>query len=382
MATMNFLTRRSVIVLFAISLLAGSVYSQDIFIRVNQAGYLPEDTKRAIAFSREPLRDTNFLVRTKSSVMFVGKVRPIASPGWGGNFTYFYELDLSLVRNVGRYTIQLVNANTVSQEFQIGDYPTYQEDLLFFMRQQRCGYNPFLDAVCHKRDGRSFYAPFPDGTFVDASGGWHDAGDQLKYLITASNATARMMLAYELEKRKFSDTVDALGRPWPNGIPDVLDEAKWGLDWIHKLHPAKDLLIHQVADDRDHRGFKLPDQDNADYGWGPNSYRPAYFADGKPQGLGQYKSRSTGVANIAGRSAAAMAMADRLWRLDIKDPMFAAECLKDAEELYANGQATGRLSTRQFVRSSLPLQRRYLGGRYGMGRSGIIQIDTKARLFG
>ena len=72
-----------------------------------------------------------------------------------------------------------------------------------------------------------------------------------------------------------------------------------------------DQLFHQVADDRDHRGFKLPDQDNADYGWGPNSYRPVYFADGKPQGLSQFKSRSTGVANIAGRSAAAMAMAYR-----------------------------------------------------------------------
>ena len=81
------------------------------------------------------------------------------------------------------------------------------------MRQQRCGYNPFLDMVCHQRDGRSFYAPFPDETFVDASGGWHDAGDQLKYLITASNATARMMLAYELEKDKFADLVDDYGTP-------------------------------------------------------------------------------------------------------------------------------------------------------------------------
>src|ERR1051326_3390595 len=75
-----------------------------------------------------------------------------------------------------------------------------------------------------------------------------------------------------------------------NGIPDVLDEAKWGLDWIHKLHPAPDQLFHQVADDRDHRGFKLPDQDIADYGWGPNSYRPVYFANGKLQGLRDRKS--------------------------------------------------------------------------------------------
>lgn len=124
------------------------------------------------------------------------------------------------------------------------------------MRQQRCGYNPYLDMVCHMRDGRTVYAPIPDGSFIDASGGWHDAGDQLKYLITASNATARVLLSFELARDKFKDMVDALGRPQPNGIPDVLDEAKWGLDWIHKLHPAPDQLFHQVADDRDHRGFK------------------------------------------------------------------------------------------------------------------------------
>ena len=118
----------------------------------------------------------------------------------------------------------------------------------------------------------------PDGTVIDVTGGWHDAGDQLKYLITASNATARMLLAYELEKNKFSDKVDGLGAERPNGVPDVLDEARWGLDWIFKLHPAPDQLFHQVADDRDHRGFRLPQDNLADYGWGPNGYRPVYFA--------------------------------------------------------------------------------------------------------
>ena len=206
------------------------------------------------------------------------------------------------------------------------------------MRQQRCGYNPYLNRSCHLSDGRSVYAPFADGTFVDAVGGWHDAGDQLKYLITASNATARMMLAYELEPAKFGDNVDELGREQPNGVPDVLDEAYWGLVWIHKLHPAAGLLIHQVADDRDHRGFKLPDEDNADYGWGKNSFRPAYFADGKPQGLGKWKSRSTGVANIAGRSAAAMAMAYRIWKKDLKKTAFADKCLNAARDLYAMGK--------------------------------------------
>ena len=317
----------------------GQAFAVDAHIRVNQAGYLAADRKVAILFSRAPLSG-RFQVRDAGSkrVVFEHNLsKSAAPPSWGGQFPHYYDLDLSTVRITGRYYIEV--AGIRSAEFPIGDYPTFQEDLLFFMRQQRCGYNPFLDMVCHRRDGRAFYAPFPDGTFVDASGGWHDAGDQLKYLITASNATARMMLAYELERSKFIDNTDALGRgDRPNGIPDVLDEAKWGLEWILKLHPSADELFHQVADDRDHRGFKMPDNDNADYGWGANSYRPVYFADGRPQGLGQWKSRSTGVANIAGRSAAAFAMAYRIWKYELRDGAFAARCLRAAQTLYAMGK--------------------------------------------
>lgn len=311
----------------------------DVHIRVNQVGYRVGDRKSAIAMSRGAIAHRFSVVDAASNtVAYTGTVtRSTSTHSWGGRFEHFYELDFSSVRRAGRYYLAIGEIH--SREFAIGEYPAYQEDLLFFMRQQRCGYNPFLDVACHRRDGRSFYAPFADTTFVDGSGGWHDAGDQLKYLITASNATARMLLAYELHRSKFIDNVDALGREdRPNGIPDILDEARWGLQWIHKLHPAPDQLFHQVADDRDHRGFKMPDNDNADYGWGPNSYRPVYFADGKPQGLGQWRSRSTGVANIAGRSAAAMAMAYRIWSTDLKDPLFAAQCLRAAEELYAMGK--------------------------------------------
>ena len=329
--------------LFAILLLAFCALAsgQDVNIRANQAGYLQTDRKVAIAFSRDPLPDTAFLIRNEGrGVVWSGRVQGVAPPNWGPAFPHYYALDFSAMSpNPGKYSIQLVKAGITSSTFSIGEYPGYQEDLLHFMRQQRCGYNPFLDVACHRLDGRSFYGPFPDETFIDASGGWHDAGDQLKYLITASNATARMMLAYEMQKAKFGDFADAMGREGrSNGIADILDEAKWGLDWIHKLHPKADQLFHQVADDRDHRGFKYPDKDNADYGWGQNSYRPLYFADGKPQGLSQFKSRSTGVANIAGRSAAAMAIAYRIWSTDLKDPNFAAECLADAESLYAMGK--------------------------------------------
>jgi Predicted xylanase/chitin deacetylase len=337
----NFLrkTVRFLSLLSGITLFSAAVFAQAAHIRINQVGYLPEETKKAVAFSKAPLEGDFLLIdaATKAEI-YRAPLKSAQAANWGVDFPYYYELDFSAVKSAGRYFLRLEKTSAVSREFSVGAYPAYQEDLLFFMHQQRCGYNPFLDMVCHKRDGRTFYAPIPDGSFIDASGGWHDAGDQLKYLITASNATARMLLAYELEKNKFADLVDDYGRPRPNGIPDVLDEAKWGLDWILKLHPRPDWLFHQVADDRDHRGFKMPDRDNADYGWGENSYRPVYFADGKPQGLREYKSKSTGVANIAGRSAAAMAMASRIWRSDLKNHLQAEIYLKNAVELYEMGR--------------------------------------------
>lgn len=311
-----------------------------LYIRINQAGYLPEDFKSGIVFSHTPVKEQFRLVEevTGDLVATLNPIRTKAA-GWGA-FEYYYELDFSDAKGPGRYYLEAVETGIRSSGFTIsgGAYDFQQEKLLGFMRQQRCGYNPYLDVECHQHDGRSFYGPMPDSTFVDVSGGWHDAGDQLKYLITGSYATGHMLLAYELYPDRFSDLTNDLGQPGPNGIPDLLDEARWGLDWIHKLHPAPDQLVHQVADDRDHVGWKMPDKDRSDYGWGENSYRTAYFATGEPQGLMRYKSEATGVSNLAGRSAAAMALAARIWRDDMKDPEFAERCLEAAKSLYQMGR--------------------------------------------
>jgi hypothetical protein len=314
------------------------VDSSAVHLRVNLLGYLEDDSKVAVVFSHRVV-NTGFAVvgAATDEVVHAGPLRPSGVEGWG-TFPYYYEADFSDVATPGRYYLRIGDHR--SPTFAIGGsaYGDTHEDLLGFMRQQRCGYNPFLDMVCHQRDGRSFYGPMPDSTFVDVSGGWHDAGDQLKYLITGSNATARMLLAYELAAARFADFANHLGQPRPNGIPDVLDEAKWGLDWLHKMHPGPDQLVHQVADDRDHIGWKMPDADSSDYGWGPNSYRAAYFATGRPQGLAEHQSEATGIANLAGRVAAAMAMGYRVWTAEGLDSAFADRSLTAAREVYAMGR--------------------------------------------
>jgi len=313
---------------------------EKIYIRVNQLGYLPGESKIAIAFSHAAIKEKFLLISddSKSSITAL-KTKRSKSKGWG-TFNYYYEIDFSQIELPGSYFLQGEKSQSKSQTFSISSkaYQNQTETLLGFMRQQRCGYNPFLDLVCHQHDGRSMFGPMPDSTFVDVSGGWHDAGDQLKYLITSSYASAHMLLAYELYPDKFADQVNALGQAFPNNIPDVLDEAKWGLDWIHKLHPSPSQLFHQVADDRDHLGWKMPDNDPSDYGWGPNAYRVAYFATGEPQGLREYKSEATGIANLAGRSAAAMALAARIWKDHLNDAAYSEKCLAAARSLYQLGK--------------------------------------------
>ncbi len=312
--------------------------AQQIFLRINQLGYKPAAPKIAIAFARENLpRQFSVIDAVAKQTVVALATRPIE--GRWGEFDHFAQLDFSSFSKSGRYFVEIGDARSTEFQINASAYSELPDELLEFMRQQRCGYNPWLDAVCHSFDGRTAYGPMLAGTYVDARGGWHDAGDLLKYLLTASNATAQMLLAYRLRPGQFEDRFNAFGQPGPNGVADVLDEARWGLDWMLRLHPAPDQLYHQVADDRDHKGWRLPQNETVDYGWGAGSYRVVYFADGQPQGLREFKSESTGVANLAGRYAAAMALGYQIWKDDPKRREYATTLLGAGREVYALGKA-------------------------------------------
>ncbi len=319
---------------------------QQTFIRVNQLGYRPADPKSAIALGHEPLPQKFVVIDAVTGrIVFEGVAKPVS--GRWGQFDYHADLDFSPLQRSGKYSVRLGDAHSSQFEISATVYTELPDQLLEFMREQRCGYNPFVNAVCHSFDGRTAYGPLPAGTYIDARGGWHDAGDLLKYLLTSSNATAQMLLAYQLQKqnghgmdaRIFRDDFNSLGQPGANGSADVLDEARWGLDWMLKLHPAPDQLYHQVADDRDHKGWRLPQNETVDYGWGAGSYRVVYYADGKPQGLRQYQSDSNGVANLAGRYAAAMALGYQIWKTDPRLHDYAQKSLRAGKEVYALGKA-------------------------------------------
>jgi endoglucanase len=348
---------------FCASLL--TLQAEEIFIRANQIGYRPQDSKLAVAFGPTELPDSFEVVAEESQkVVLKGKPKPVMDAQWG-QITTHVDLDFSAVQAAGRYHLRFGESRSLPFIVAKTAYAELPSELLEFMRQQRCGYNPWLDAVCHSFDGRTAFGPQTNGTYLNATGGWHDAADLLKYLLTSGNATAQMLLAFqlggtapsrtfdntpsttaqrlELRNRQpnalFEDKLNALGQAGPNGIPDILDEARWGLEWMLKLHPAPDQLYHQVADDRDHTGRRLPQAEIVDYGWGKGGARVVYFADGKPQGLQEFKSQSTGVANLAGRYAAAMALAYQIWRQDPLQRPFAERCLQAGREVFELGRA-------------------------------------------
>jgi endoglucanase len=316
--------------------------ADESFVRANQLGYQIHDPKIAIAFGNSSFPDSfSVLDFSTGKKVFGAAVRVVTNAVWG-QFSNHVELDFSSLTTVGKFEVRIGEARSLPFVIAHDVYSQLPDDLLEFMREQRCGYNPWLHAACHTLDGRTAYGARPNGSVLDVRGGWHDAGDLLKYLLTSGNATAQLLLAYQLGHAggvKFKDAVTENGQTSANRRPDILDEARWGLEWLLKLHPSSSELYHQVADDRDHAGWRLPQDETADYGWGKGGARVVYFADGKPQGLQKYQSASTGVANLAGRYAAAMALAYQIWKHDPAERSFAEQCLQAGKEVYELGRA-------------------------------------------
>ena len=139
--------------------LAGAIDSSAVHLRVNLLGYLEDDSKPAVAFSHQPVEAQFDLVDAATDeVVFTGALQSSSAPGWG-TFAHYYQADFSTFDTPGRYYLRVGASRT--PVFGIGRdaYGKAHEELLGFMRQQRCGYNPFLDMVCHQRDGRTSCMP-------------------------------------------------------------------------------------------------------------------------------------------------------------------------------------------------------------------------------
>lgn len=306
----------AILSLAAVQAFAGS------WIRVNQIGYLPEATKVAVFMSDETAQINGFELVDA----FTGEVAfssfSVRPTGVLGHMKTTCRLDFSGLKTSGAYYIKVLSSGgeTRSETFPVGAgvYDGAADFVLNYMRQQRCGWNPFFKDSCHRKDGIIVGHPDPrkDSTFLDVTGGWHDASDCLQYTTTSANAIYQMMFAYQSNPEAFSDNHLADGTPGRNGVPDIVDEIYWGLKWLDKMNPEPGEMYNQIADDRDHVGMRVPSDDQADYGWGKGGFRPVWYCSGEPQQRGRRgdRNKTTGVASTAGKFASDFALGAEILR--------------------------------------------------------------------
>jgi endoglucanase len=303
-------------------------------IRVNQLGYLLDAPKVAVFCALDRRALTEFSVSDNSGKIVLRR-QPTPSNAFGPCLTT-YRLDFSSIKTAGEYHLAAGGATSPLVRVRDNAYAGAADTLLFYMREQRSGYNPLFRTVVHTHDGIIVDDPLRAGRFIPVTGGWADASDYLQYVMTSSNATFVMLMAYRDHPGAFPDRFDSRGLPGGNGTPDILDEARHGLEWLVRMFPSDSEMYNQLGDDRDHTYWDLPTTDSADYGWGKGKERPVYPCTGKPQGLFKYKNRSNGLASTAGKYASAFALAASLYRS--KDPAFAAKLQHKALAAYSLGK--------------------------------------------
>jgi endoglucanase len=182
----------------------------------------------------------------------------------------------------------------------------------------------------------------PTGASIDASGGWWDAGDYLKFVQTQSYTVALMLIGIR-------DFPAQMGSASPSS--NFTQEAKFGLEWLLKMwDPSSQTLYYQVGIGTgfesspdilsDHDLWRLPQVDDTLGGTDPTlqyvRHRPVFIAG--PAG-------SKISPNLAGRMAASFAGCFQVFKKS--HPAFAQKCLVAAEQIFdlADTAPTGDLVT-------------------------------------
>ncbi len=322
------------IVLIIVCLAFKKTEQEQNWIRINQLGYTPDGIKVAVWCSMENKLPASVELVDEATQKTVYTINGLQAFGTYGPFNQTSRIRFTAYSKPGRYFLK--SGDTKSPVFAINDdvYKGAADFCLRYMRQQRTLFNPYLKDSCHTRDGYTLYGPMPDSSYADVGGGWHDASDYLQYSTTSANATWHLLAAYQQFGHVFTDTKKANGLDGKNNVPDILDEAKWGIDWLMKMNPSDNIMFNQIGDDRDHMKMRIPKEDTNYYGRGIE--RPVYFVSGKPQVRGKFMNATTGAASTAGKFASAFALASKVY--EKKDAKLSKQLYQKSLAAYAYGK--------------------------------------------
>lgn len=188
-----------------------------------------------------------------------------AIAAWNGGATHpqsgdkVWWFDFSTVTTAGDYyvydPVNLVGSNRFVLSDAVYNAALQQATRMYFY--QRCGTPKLVanagnwsDGACHTHalqdlNCRSVSDPNNAALEKDLSGGWHDAGDYNKYVNFTWSSVHDLLFAYQENPAVFGDnnTIPESG----NGVPDLLDEVKYELDWLQKMQLSNGSVLMKVA---------------------------------------------------------------------------------------------------------------------------------------
>lgn len=241
-------------------------------IKVDQFGYLPQAQKIAIisdpqtGFNASDTLNpaTTYEVRKTSddSVAFSGAITP-----WKNGQTHsdsgdkVWWFDFSTLAVNGDYYVYDPSNNIRSAAFSIADdiYQNVMKQAVRSYFYQRANHvkasdqaGLWQDAASHTSTASALLLDPSDpqnseqpSTARDLSGGWYDAGDYNKYVNNTDGPLHELLLAYEENPLVWSDDYNIPESN--NGIPDLLDEVKWELDWLLKMQNSDGSVLHKLS---------------------------------------------------------------------------------------------------------------------------------------
>ncbi|WP_107046714.1 glycoside hydrolase family 9 protein [Streptomyces albus] len=254
-------------------------------VRVNQVGYLTHATKggTVVTDAADPLDWT--LKDAGGKQVAAGKTKPAGTDP--SSRQKVHTFDFSKVMKAGEgYTVTI--GEDTSEPFDIGEdlYSSLRSDALAYFYHNRSGIEIEADLVGEeyaRPAGHIGVEPNQGDTKVpcqegvcdytlDVSGGWYDAGDHGKYVVNGGISAAQVMANFE----RTLHTEGADGAPLGdgklrvpergNGVPDILDEARWQMDFLMKMQvPEGEKLagmVHHKIHDQQWTGLPLlPSED-------------------------------------------------------------------------------------------------------------------------
>lgn len=213
-------------------------------IVTNQIGYRTNSLKTAVFDGASEERTFDVVNADTGAVVYTGELSAESNCAFSGETNR--TGDFSAVTTPGSYYITCENLEQ-SYTFQIADdvYHSALDDSVRMLYLQRCGSVVEDDTFGHKACHNTLATIYGTNEKIDVSGGWHDAGDYSRYVVTGAKTVADLLYAYQTAPQLFQDDTNIPESG--NGVPDILDEARYEIEWMLKMQDSSGGVHHKIT---------------------------------------------------------------------------------------------------------------------------------------